>query len=87
MKQEVIIFALFRHRHRAAVGLSFAVKKLKPKTCQAYKRFRVDGVEGREQNEKLRTELCHPTPYVQLLTFENSVTERISATSSVNTCN
>lgn len=64
MMQRVIIFDLFSHRHCAAVSLKFAVKKLKPETCQAYKRFRVDGVEGREQNEKLRTELCHLTPYV-----------------------
>lgn len=50
--QQVVRFGLFSHRHYAAVSLKFAVKKLKPEICLAYRRFRVDGVEGREQNEK-----------------------------------
>lgn len=52
MMQQMIIFAAFSHKHCAAVGLKFAVKKLKPETCQACKRFRVDGIEVMEQNKK-----------------------------------
>lgn len=64
MMQQVIVFALFDYRHCAVVSLSFAVKKPKPEMWQAYKRFRIGGVEGREQNEKWRTQLWLLTAYV-----------------------
>lgn len=48
----MIVFGPFNHRHCAAVSLKFAVKKPKPETCQTHKSYRVDGVEGGEQNEK-----------------------------------